>query len=164
MSEFSRTFNLHHDFWKSRSWEIKVCFKPLKNFWSCTERFFFNLSPGLFSLQSRTGLEQGVPCEVIHTGKNLFSLQETSFIITGISLWEKLHYREGFPVGDLKKILVCRTWNFFKVCSWLWFSEIKLQIKRPSVALQALLMQNMCYIFPMPMVPKLWCTTILRKI
>ena len=24
----TRPFNLHLDFWKSRSWEIKVCFKP----------------------------------------------------------------------------------------------------------------------------------------
>ena len=23
-----RSFNLHLDFWKSRSWEIKVCFNP----------------------------------------------------------------------------------------------------------------------------------------
>ena len=26
--EYNRPFNLHLDFWKSRSWEIKVCFKP----------------------------------------------------------------------------------------------------------------------------------------
>ena len=26
----TRPFNLHLDFWKSRSWEIKVCFKPRK--------------------------------------------------------------------------------------------------------------------------------------
>ena len=24
----TRPFNLHLDFWKSRSWEIKICFKP----------------------------------------------------------------------------------------------------------------------------------------
>ena len=34
-------FNLHLDFWKWRSWEIKVYFKPLKNFRSCKPGFFF---------------------------------------------------------------------------------------------------------------------------
>ena len=28
VSGHSRSFNLHLDFWKSRSWKIKVCFKP----------------------------------------------------------------------------------------------------------------------------------------
>ena len=38
-----RPFNLHLDFWKSRSWEIK------KNFGSWKPGFFFSLSPGFFS-------------------------------------------------------------------------------------------------------------------
>ena len=42
-------FNLHLDFWKWRSWEIKVLFKPQKNFRSCKPGFFFSLSPGFFS-------------------------------------------------------------------------------------------------------------------
>ena len=46
---YFRPFNLHLDFWKSRSLEIKVCFKPNKNFMSCTPGFFSNMSPGFFS-------------------------------------------------------------------------------------------------------------------
>ena len=45
--------------------------------------------------RASTGPEQGFPCEVFHTGKNLFSLQGTPGLIagtpvfiTGISLWE----------------------------------------------------------------------------
>ena len=45
-----RPFNLNLDFWKSRSWEIKVCFKPYKNFRSCSPGFFFSLSPGFFQV------------------------------------------------------------------------------------------------------------------
>ena len=37
-----RPFNLHLHFWKSRSWKIKVCFKPQKNFSSCTPEFYFS--------------------------------------------------------------------------------------------------------------------------
>ena len=36
----ARPFDLHLDFCKSRSWELKVCFKPQKNFKSCKPRFF----------------------------------------------------------------------------------------------------------------------------
>ena len=46
---YRRPFNLHLDFWKSRSWEIKVLVKPQKNFRSCKPGFFFSLSPGFFS-------------------------------------------------------------------------------------------------------------------
>ena len=45
--------------------------------------------------RASTGPEQDFPCEVFHTGKNLFSLQGTPVLIagtpvfiTGISLWE----------------------------------------------------------------------------
>ena len=38
-------FNLHLDFWKSRSWKIKVCFKPWKNFRSCKPGFFSRSPP-----------------------------------------------------------------------------------------------------------------------
>ena len=48
--------------------------------------------------RASTGPEQVFPCEVFHTGKNLFSLQGTPVLIagtpifiTGISLWRKLH-------------------------------------------------------------------------
>ena len=37
----TRPFNLHLDFRKSMSWEIKVCFQPQKNFRSCKPGFFF---------------------------------------------------------------------------------------------------------------------------
>ena len=55
---YSRPFNLHLDFWKSRSWEINVCFNPKKKFRSCKPdfffsvhlRFFFSLSPGFFQV------------------------------------------------------------------------------------------------------------------
>ena len=47
------------------------------------------------TLQSRTGPVQGqkrnFPVKFSHTGKNIFSLQGTPFLITGISLWKKLH-------------------------------------------------------------------------
>ena len=36
-------------------------------------------------------------------------------------------------VTNWKKIQVCRTWNFSKVWNRHWFSEIKVQIKRPPV-------------------------------
>ena len=46
-------------------------------------------------MQSRTGPVQGqkrnFPVKFSHTGKNIFSLQGTPFLITGISLWKKLH-------------------------------------------------------------------------
>ena len=35
------------------------------------------------TLQSCTGPEQGFPCEVFLTGKNLFSFQGTPFLISG---------------------------------------------------------------------------------
>ena len=44
------------------------------------------------TLQSRTGTEQGFPCVVILTGKNLFSLQGTPLLIAGI-----LYSLQGFP-------------------------------------------------------------------
>ena len=44
------------------------------------------------SLQSRTGPEQGFPCEVFLTWKNLLSLQETPFLIAGT-----LFSLQGFP-------------------------------------------------------------------
>ena len=33
--------------------------------------------------RASTGPEQGFPCEVFHTGKNLFSLQGTPVLIAG---------------------------------------------------------------------------------
>jgi hypothetical protein len=42
--------------------------------------------------RARTGPEQGFPCVVILTGKNLFSLQETPLLIAGI-----LYSLQGIP-------------------------------------------------------------------
>ena len=39
----SQPFNLYPDFWKLRSWEIKVFFKPEKNFRFCKPDFFFQV-------------------------------------------------------------------------------------------------------------------------
>ena len=39
----TRPFNVHLDFWKSRSWEIKIWFKPKKNFRSSTPGFFLGV-------------------------------------------------------------------------------------------------------------------------
>ena len=39
----SQPFNLYPDFWKLRSWEIKVFFKPEKNFRFCKPKFFFQV-------------------------------------------------------------------------------------------------------------------------
>ena len=50
--------------------------------------------------RASTGQEQGFPCEVIHTGKTLFSLQGTLFSLQGFPFEKTLqgkpcfHYRE----------------------------------------------------------------------
>ena len=95
-SRGSRPFNLHLDFWKSRSWEIKVCF----NFRSCTPGFFFSLSPWFFS-----------------------------------GLWHKSSF---FLDGPRKKCRFAGPKIFLRFEADLdfsrpWFSEIKVQIKRPSM-------------------------------
>ena len=41
----SQPSNLYPHFWKLRSWEIKVFFKPEKNFRFCKPDFFFRSSP-----------------------------------------------------------------------------------------------------------------------
>ena len=61
--------------------------------------------------RARTGPEQGFPCEVFHTGNNLFSLQGTPVLIagtplfiTGISLWENLTGKTLFSLQGLQCI------------------------------------------------------------
>ena len=58
--------------------------------------------------RASTGPEQGFPCEVFHTGKNLFSLQGTPVLIagtpvfiTGISLWENFTGKTLFSLQGM---------------------------------------------------------------
>ena len=58
--------------------------------------------------RASTRPEQGFPCEVFHTGKNLFSLQGTPVLIagtpvfnTGISLWENFTGRTLFSLQGM---------------------------------------------------------------
>ena len=62
-------------------------FKDIPNFWA---NWADRLIGG--TLQSRTGPEQGFPCVLILTGKNLFSLQGTPLLIAGI-----LYSLQGIP-------------------------------------------------------------------
>ena len=89
--------------WKSRSWEIKVYFKPLKNFRSCRTEFFFS-TPDFFSV-----------CHL-----NFFQIYTINL--------KKSRWQTEKNSGVLKKNQVCRTWNFSKV-----WRPIKVQIKWPSV-------------------------------
>ena len=57
------------------------------------------------------------PVKFSHTGKNLYSLQGTPFLITGISLWEKLH-REN-PVFITGKGFHQYSWNSAVVTTWI---------------------------------------------
>ena len=66
--------------------------------------------------RASTGPEQGFPCEVFHTGKNLFSLQGTPVLIagtpvfiTGISLWENFTGKTLFSLQGLQ----CSRAGFF---------------------------------------------------
>ena len=58
--------------------------------------------------RASTGPVQGFPCEVFHTGKNLFSLQGTPVLIagtpvfiTGISLWENFTGKTLFSLQEM---------------------------------------------------------------
>ena len=58
--------------------------------------------------RASTGAEQGFPCEVFHTGKNLLSLQGTPVLIagtpvftTGISLWENFTGKTLFSLQGM---------------------------------------------------------------
>ena len=57
---------------------------------------FFETVPSIeytaIPYRASTGPEQGFPCEVLLTGKNLFSLQGTPFLIAGT-----LFSLQGFP-------------------------------------------------------------------
>ena len=64
-------------------------------FWSHISNHIQGVDYTAIPYRASTGPEQGFPCEVFHTGKNLFSLQGTPVLIagtpvfiTGISLWE----------------------------------------------------------------------------
>ena len=65
--------------------------------------------------RASTGPEQGFPCEVFHTGKNLFSSKGTPVLIagtpvfiTGISLWENFTGKTLFSLQGMG--LQCRIW------------------------------------------------------
>ena len=106
---------MHFDFWKLRSWEIKDCFKPQKNFTSYT--------PGFFS-----------------------------------GLWYKSSFFSRWRPRKKSRFAGPEIFLRFEAdldFSRPWFSEIKVQIKRPSVALQALnYWCRICVIFfPCPWFP-----------
>ena len=97
------------NFWKTlRLKVLRYFLKIISNF--CRPHAIHGNSQNTATLQSLTGPVQGqnrdFPVKFSHTWKNFFSLQGTPFLITGISLWEKLH-REN-PVFITGKGLQCR--------------------------------------------------------
>jgi hypothetical protein len=72
--------------------------------------------------RASTGPEQGFPCVLILTRKNLFSLQGTSFLIAGILYFSLqgscIHYRE-FPVRISTQGNPCSHYREW-VCSAVW--------------------------------------------
>ena len=104
---FIRPFNLHLDTLKLRSWEIKVCFKPSKKF-QVLHTYFFSVCQMGFSSDLNHKLEKKIRWQ---TEKKSGPLKKT-FRCTGTEIF--LRFETDL---DLSKP---------------WFSEIMVQIKRPT--------------------------------